>query len=520
MPAAVGLCSCDEGCYRARPLRSGEPKCCLASEQRSLQITCVQGIVKTLMAEFLYSNFVMGFIPKSIALRFLRLAEGLESNGDSRTGARERLAVVSAITAAVAKLVTVATMLVSVPITLRYLGPERYGLWTAMSSAVYVLSFSDLGIGNSLLNIVADAFGRDDRRTIREAVSTTTLMFCAVAFCIGAAFSMLYIFAPWSAWFNVQSEAAKAEIGPSLAVLVACFALSIPFSVTARLQTALQRGYRANLWTAFGSLLSLMGVLLAIRCEAGLPWLSLAFAGAPLLAALINGVVYFSGEGRDFRPNIKTVSSTLSRRIVASGAAFLGIQIIVAVNVASDNVIIAHMLGPEAVTTFSVPERMFGLVPILIHLALQPLWPAYAEALARKDHDWIKRTLRQSFLLALAVSSACSLVLLAGGRWIVETWTSGVIHPPAMLLAGFGLWKIVDSIEFALTIFLASANILKPQLIFGFCAMSAALLSKLSFIATFGIDIVPWASGLARLSISLTPLLIITHFKQKTPDEM
>jgi len=53
---------------------------------------------------------------------------------------------------------------VTVPLTLNYLGSEHYGLWMTISSVSVMLGFADLGIGNGVLNAVADAYGRDDYR--------------------------------------------------------------------------------------------------------------------------------------------------------------------------------------------------------------------------------------------------------------------------------------------------------------------------------------------------------------------
>jgi len=425
--------------------------------------------------------------------------------------ARERRAFISAVAATAAKLVNVATLLVSIPLVLNYLGPERYGLWLVMSSSIYILSFADLGIGNALIAFVADAYGKDDRNEIRAAVSTAALILAALSTIILLVFGIVGNLVPWSNWFNVLSEPAISEIGPGFAVLVGCLALSIPLNLTSCLQSGLQQSFRANLWAAFGSLLGLSTVLVAIHYGASLPWIALASAGSPLFASLINGIVFFTNRGQDFAPNLKFVSLSLGKRLVTAGSAFLGVQIMVAVNVASDNLIIGRMSGPEHVTAFAVPERLFGLAPMLIHLALQPLWPAYSEARVRGDPDWIRKTLRRSFLTALAVSVVSAVLLLIFGRRIIEIWTSGAVSPSLYLLAGLGLWKVVDSIEFAVTVLLSSARMLKPQLVFGFIAMSAAISGKLLFIPLVGPDVVPWVSGVARLLFSLIPLYLFSR---------
>ena len=71
---------------------------------------------------------------------------------------------------------------------------------------------------------------------------------------------------------------------------------------------------------------------------------------------------------------------------------FLVLQLGVSIFYGSDNIIITHLLGPDAVAGYAVPERMFSLISTLLAMALMPLWPAYAEAAARGDHSWVRRT--------------------------------------------------------------------------------------------------------------------------------
>src|ERR1700685_3295376 len=67
------------------------------------------------------------------------------STADGRSQDRYRRAFRTTIVSALSKIVTVLTSLISVPLTLHYLGVERYGLWMTISSLIACLSFADLG---------------------------------------------------------------------------------------------------------------------------------------------------------------------------------------------------------------------------------------------------------------------------------------------------------------------------------------------------------------------------------------
>jgi hypothetical protein len=84
------------------------------------------------------------------------------STDEGRVAERNRRAKMTAMMSMLAKMISVATQLISVPIALHYLGPERYGMWIVLSTFVIMLGFADLGIGNGILNSVAAAKGRND----------------------------------------------------------------------------------------------------------------------------------------------------------------------------------------------------------------------------------------------------------------------------------------------------------------------------------------------------------------------
>jgi len=81
------------------------------------------------------------------------------------------------------------------------------------------------------------------------------------------------------------------------------------------------------------------------------------------------------------------------KRILQGGLLFFVLQLGVTVAYASDNLIIAKILGLDDVAQYSVVSKMFEGVLMVFGLAVTPLWPAYGEAKARGDLHWIKKTL-------------------------------------------------------------------------------------------------------------------------------
>src|ERR1700720_2740359 len=78
----------------------------------------------------------------------------------ARTAERGKHIKLTVFTGLVARVSSMLMTIVSVPLTLNYLGPERFGLWMTVTSVITMLAFADFGIGSGLLTVVGEASGR------------------------------------------------------------------------------------------------------------------------------------------------------------------------------------------------------------------------------------------------------------------------------------------------------------------------------------------------------------------------
>ena len=446
---------------------------------------------------------------RELLRELVRLSPHDTRTEEGRARERHSRVTLTALASALAKVIAVATALISVPLTLHYLGPERYGLWMTISSLVAILAFADLGIGNGMLNAIAAAHGRDDRLAIRGYVSSGFVVLSAVAVVLLLLFFAAYRFVPWPALFNVKTELARQEVGPAVAVFITCFALAIPLTIVQRVQSALQRGFLAALWQCAASTLGLAGVIVAIHQQASLPWLVLAFVGAPLLASAFNSLLFFGRMQTEIAPKLHAVSREAGWQLVRTGGLFLVLQAVAAVAYASDSLIIAQMLGAAAVADYAVPERLFSLITLVIAMVLAPLWPAYGEAIARGDMPWVRRTLRRSVVTAVALSALCSFAMVLLGPWLIEVWVGKAIVPSMLLLLALALWKTIEAGGNALAVFLNGAHVVQVQVVLAVLTAIAALLLKIFLVRAVGVAGAVLASVIAYSVFTALPIFVL-----------
>ena len=401
--------------------------------------------------------------------------------------------------------------LIAVPLTLHFLGPERYGMWLTISGLVAMLSFADLGLGNGVLTQVANAFGRDAAAEIREITSSGVAALCLLALALLLLCALGWPWLDWAAVFNVHSRRALVEAGPAVAVFIGCYACTIPLAIVQKVQQGVQRGFASNLWVIAGSCASLLALLLALHARAGLPVLILALTGVPAAVLGLNFIVVLYGRDRSARPSLQAVSRRRIRDISGIGLQFLLLQICAAVLNGADALILAQLLGPESVAEYGVIARLFGLIAQVTSLQVQPLWPAYGEAKARHDWSWIAATYRRSLLTCVAVAGALSLTLLLAHRLLLKLWVGTEYHAAITLVCALAVWKTVEAAGNATAMLLNGTQVLRVQMLIAVASTAAALLMKVWLVKLIGISGVVWASTIAFAVFTLVPYVFVVR---------
>jgi O-antigen/teichoic acid export membrane protein len=439
------------------------------------------------------------------------------TTAEGRSKERYRRIALTTAASVITKGVSVSTTLISVPLTLNYLGTERYGLWMTISSVISMLGFADLGMGNGLLNAISEANGKDDRKTARICVSSTFFMLLAIAILILAVFASVYGFIPWQRIFNVTSDLAVQESGPTMAVLVASFALNMPLGVVQRVQMGYQEDYKNQLWAIAGSLIGLGGVLLAIYLKAGLPWLVLAMSGGPVLAQLINWIVLFCWSRTWLFPKWKAFNWSASLKIASTGTWFFVLQLFTVIGTYSDNLVIAQTLGASEVASYAVTQKLFSTAFISQYF-ITPLWPAFGEAMAHADYNWARRTLNRTLILSLSIGFVTALILFIFAKPIITLWVGSDLVPTTFLLIGFGFWLPLVGYIGTMSTFLNSGSLLRRQVIF-FCTTSMmSLILKVVLVHQWQSAGVIWATIFAYSLFYVIPAAKLAYGSLKFTD--
>ncbi len=381
-----------------------------------------------------------GWRPQSL---WKRLALGdRRDSASQRSTVRYRRAVLSGLTSLFAKLIVLVTTVVSVPLTFRYLGMDRYGLWMTLTSIVLFLGFADFGIGNGLASAIFEAHGKEDRRLAHRQTSCGFFLLVSFAVAILLVLAAVYPFVPWGRLFGTSTALAAREAGPSTAILIACAALSMPLGTVLRVQIGYQQGFVGDLWNAAGNALALAGILYVTRSGGGLPLLVLAAAGAPVLLTTLNWIVQFFYVRPWLRPSLALFERKGAVALAAVGGLFFVQQCFGLLYYVSDNLVIARTMGAAQVAQFAVLQRIFS-IGLVAQYFMVPLWPAIGEAIARGDLPWAHRTIRRAVVASVLLGTVCAVCLLLSSRYLMKRWSGIDAGSIDSLRVGFAVWIVL-----------------------------------------------------------------------------
>jgi O-antigen/teichoic acid export membrane protein len=283
------------------------------------------------------------------------------------------------------------------------------------------------------------------------------------------------------------------ESGPTMMALVIILLINLPLGIIERIQSGYQEGYTFQLWLILGSLLSFAGILFCIYFKSGLVWLVLCYSGGQLVATILNGIYLFSKKRKYLRPKLSCFHWPTGKTLIKSGIIFFLLGLFTLIANTSDDIIIAQTLGPSAVAGYEIVKKIF-LFSMVTQYLIQPLWPAFSEAMESGDFAWAQKTVKKALYISIVFAAIISLPLLLFGKQIIMTWVSSQYVPSWSLLLGFYIFVLLANYGGVMSTFLNSGPLLQKQLrMIGFASVSSVLL-KIFLSLKFDVSGIIWAT--------------------------
>ena len=312
-------------------------------------------------------------------------------------------------------------LLALVPVYIRFLGVEAYGVVGAFVSLQALMSLLDLGFGPTLTRELARLSGDPDPGpAMRDLLRSLEVIYWAVAAVLVLGVVLL---APIISVHWLRPERLSAdEVTRAIAAAGLAFSLQWPTNLYAAGLAGLQRQVILGWLTVGAGTLRALATLLALWLIAPtLEVFFLAQAGVNLLQTACIGAVLWiklpSAAGRSsFRP-------ALVRRVLGFAAGMTGISLTTVVLTQLDKAILSKTLPLQTFGYYAVASTLATGLYVVVTPLFTALFPRFSQLTARGDQAGIERLYNlSSQLMSVALLPLAAVIALFSPE-VLRLWT-------------------------------------------------------------------------------------------------
>jgi len=424
---------------------------------------------------------------------------------------RDRRLLGAVTSAIISKGVLVLVSALSIPIVIRSLGAESFGVWSTISTFLAMLLMFDLGVANSLTNFISEAYAREDREHASRYSSTALFITATIAVVLGVIARCAWSHLDWFEIFHLSSRALAAEVSRAVGFALAIFLIDLP----ARLATKILGGYQqlwiANIFSAVGGASSLLSLVVLASMRAGLSALVIGSTGALVGSDVLCLLWIILIHKPWLRPRLNHFDKSAGYRMIRLGSEFFMLQVAGLIVFNTDNLIVAHYLGAAQVAPYSITWRLVGFAAIFQTLLSPALWPAFTEAFERHDLPWVRITFRRTMWITMGVAGGFAVIFAAAGRWLIAMWGTRAAVPPESLLLLMCAWVVISTFMNNTSTVLASSGQTRIQAWLGLFAAVLNLGLSIYLVKRMGANGVILGTILSYAVVLIVPQTILAR---------
>ena len=362
------------------------------------------------------------------------------ASGNSRSVTMKKNIIFSLVI----KGVSIAVSFLLVPLTLGYVESELYGIWLTISSIVSWLHFLDIGFTNGLKNRLGESIAMNNWERGKALVSTTYSMMFLIFIPLCVILTICIPIINWASFLNVNQIYNEA-IKDAMYVLVVCFCLQMILNVLTAVIAAFQRVALSSSFTVIGNILSL-GIIFVLTkcCSPSLLALAFAISAMPVIVLFIASFYFYSGKFKQVAPSINAYDKKYINDLFQLGARFFIIQIQMLILYQSTNILISNIAGPEDVTSYNLAYKYIGIAMMVYTILLQPLWPAFTDAYAKKDFGWM-RSIYNKMAKVFMVCAVIIILMVAISHTVYKIWIGNKADVPFIMTVAVAIYVLLHS---------------------------------------------------------------------------
>jgi O-antigen/teichoic acid export membrane protein len=358
---------------------------------------------------------------------------------------------------------TLFTFLV-IPLGLKLLGNEDYGIWLTLSSFAAWFNYIDAGLGNGMRNKLAIALAQGNKSLAQEYVSTTYAIFILIMFTFFLFSIPIVYFINWSSLLGSSLSINLIIVVVLVMFATTCLRLVLDLANTVFL--ALEKSYM-KLGSDFFISVVYFFVVYFFPQDITNRFLafSIVFSLVPIIVLLVLNFFLFrrKSEYHFLQPQLGKIKKTHIGSLMNLSLNFFVIQLIGIIIFSTDNLLIITFFSPTDVTAYNVAFKYFSISTILFSIIMLPYWTAFTKAHENDDSIWIKNAFRRLYVL-WSFQIMLVIIQILFSTYFYNLWIGDTIKVPLSTTISLGIYAVIFNWNNIFSYFLNGVSKLKLQL--------------------------------------------------------
>lgn len=172
------------------------------------------------------------------------------------------------------------------PLLLKFLGDEKYGIWTTLLSVITWINYCDIGIGHGLRNLLTKELTEQRKDEAKKSISTAYIVLTIIAAIVWILLVASVYFLNWN---NLLGTNLPVDI--TLYITFTFICINFVLALCNTVFYALQMSERVSIRNIMVQILNIIGVVLLGHFERGnLPEMAVLFGGTTCFVYILNTI--------------------------------------------------------------------------------------------------------------------------------------------------------------------------------------------------------------------------------------
>ena len=320
--------------------------------------------------------------------------------------------------------------LATIPLMIKYMGDDVYGLYIICISLIGFMTFVDLGVGQAIVKYVSQYEATGEYLKVKPILDIALMMYVVLGIAIAG---LVALFSLPLGRLIYNDDAVKALMASkALSITALAFLLSY---INQFFLNVFKAYHRFDIPAVIQNVANIAGVVSAtvlLLLDYDLLVILWGYVAIQVVA-LTTGYTFV----KKVLPQGVVLGLSFDRHIFAE---MLGFSVYTFVSnflggVVSrlDKFIIGAILGTEAVTYYQIPHTIAQMANGIIQVLSQITFPRFSELSSLNDAVGRLALYKRSMLLVFVVSMALSVGLISAGGAFLELWISAVFAAKSTL---------------------------------------------------------------------------------------